>query len=100
MLYCIIVHSILAFILGFPLLEIGAFFLAIGHDPQNLPLAIVNDEVPFRAGSIPATFAYESEDRCKGLAVPGCNMTRLSCRFLDTFNPNFLRKVIFLSFIA
>lgn len=83
----------MAFIFAFPLLQICAFFLAIGHDPQNLPMAVVNDEVPFRAGSVPATLNYEAEDRCRGMSVPGCNMTRLSCRFLDTLSSTFVRKV-------
>lgn len=89
--------SVMLFILGFPILQICAFFLAIGHDPQNLALAVVNDEVPFREGSMPAVRgagpAYEVADRCKGLVVPGCNMTRLSCRFLDSISPQFVQKV-------
>ncbi|KAF4529689.1 hypothetical protein B566_EDAN010775 [Ephemera danica] len=88
--------GVMLFILGFPILQIGSFFIAIGHDPQHLPLAIVNDEVPFREGSMPTPHgagpAYETADRCKGLTVSGCNLTRLSCRFLDTMNPTFKKR--------
>jgi hypothetical protein len=87
------------FMLGFPLLQVCAFFLAIGHDPRHLPLAIVNDEVPwYRAGTGPSFTGgpvFVEHDRCLGLSVPGCNMTRLSCRFLDALNPEFVTKVIF-----
>ncbi|CAB3383900.1 Hypothetical predicted protein [Cloeon dipterum] len=88
--------GVMLFILGFPLLQIGAFFLAIGHDPRHLPIAIVNDEVPwYRAGPGPSYTGgplFVESDRCMGMSVPGCNMTRLSCRFLDTLDPQFVTK--------
>ncbi|XP_059468447.1 ABC transporter G family member 23-like [Neocloeon triangulifer] len=88
--------GLMMFILGFPLLQIGAFFLAIGHDPRHLPVAVVNDEVPwYRAGPGPSYTGgplFVENDRCLGMIVPGCNMTRLSCRFLDALDPTFVTK--------
>ncbi|CAH2096871.1 unnamed protein product [Euphydryas editha] len=72
----------LIFSVLFPIIQVVAFFLAIGHDPRDLHLAIVNDE----AASSPmgmnicsygnVTFVRQREDET-------CEQYMLSCWFLE-----------------
>ena len=59
----------MAFIIGLPVAQIILFCVSIGHDPVGLRMAIVNNEL------------NDSMEPC--IATPGCDYTRLSCRFLD-----------------
>lgn len=58
----------MSFILGLPCFQIIMFFLAIGHDPKGLKLAVSNHEL-------------NTTDNCP--IINGCKHTLLSCRFLD-----------------
>lgn len=56
------------FIIGLPVTQIVLFAISIGHDPKGLPIAVANFELD------------NTMDGCR--IVPGCNATRLSCRYL------------------
>ncbi|CAH0721256.1 unnamed protein product, partial [Brenthis ino] len=71
----------LFFSLLFPVIQVVAFFLAVGHDPRDLHLAIVNDEATYfnvdyeacRNGSATTVFRREDET---------CEQHMMSCWFL------------------
>lgn len=56
------------FIVGLPVSQIVLFALSIGHDPKGLPIAVKNYELD------------TINDGCH--YIPGCNNTRLSCRYI------------------
>ena len=62
----------LAFVFFLPAMEIFVFCIAVGKDPSELPLAIINNEVPM--------------DNCT--YEPGCKFTNLTCRMVDYFKHN------------
>jgi hypothetical protein len=62
----------MAFIIGLPVAQIILFCLAVGHDPEGLKLAIVNNELSEKNFAQQECPIYE-----------GCNYTMLSCRYLD-----------------
>ncbi|KAL3270034.1 hypothetical protein HHI36_009090 [Cryptolaemus montrouzieri] len=65
------------FLLFFPVLEIMAFYYAVGPEIKNMPIAIVNDE---------NTNNFCENFSMKGSAVPygyvNCHLHNISCRFL------------------
>ncbi len=69
--------SNLAFIFLLPAIQVSLFCLAVGHPPNDLRVAVVNDE--FSAGS-------DGASSCVWPA--GCEFDFLSCRFLDTLFHN------------
>jgi len=64
--------SVMAFIIGLPVAQIILFCLAVGHDPEGLKLAIVNNELSDK---------HFAQQECP--IYEGCNYTMLSCRYLD-----------------
>ncbi|CAH0394335.1 unnamed protein product [Bemisia tabaci] len=65
------------FIVMLPIVQVGTFNFACGHDPTRLPLAVVNDE--FLASGATSCF-YKEHDAC----IFDLNYTHsASCRYLD-----------------
>lgn len=62
----------MAFIIGLPVAQTILFCLAVGHDPEGLPLAVVNNELSDKQFAQKECPIYE-----------GCNYTMFSCRYLD-----------------
>lgn len=62
--------GIMAFIIGLPLVQIILFCYAVGKDPKDLKLAISNNEL-----------SANMETDCP--IITGCNVTFLSCRYLQ-----------------
>ncbi|XP_057341035.1 ABC transporter G family member 20-like [Microplitis mediator] len=66
------------FALIFPMLQVNIFFNAIGRDPQNLSIAVVNYEAGnCHAGKYLGRVDYSEENHCEFVDI--------SCRFLDGF---------------
>ncbi|KAG8232801.1 hypothetical protein J437_LFUL007955, partial [Ladona fulva] len=71
-------YPILLTTIGMPLMQTALFCLAVGHDPRGLRLAVVNHEV----GPFKGLEDYSSRlDAC--VPAYGCNLTALSCRYLQ-----------------
>ncbi|XP_049880601.1 ABC transporter G family member 20-like [Pectinophora gossypiella] len=72
----------LIFSILFPIIQVVAFFAAVGHDPRDLKLAVVNDE---------AAFSPYGLDICKNTSLrvvtlvneDTCDTYMLSCWFLE-----------------
>ncbi|XP_070491613.1 ABC transporter G family member 20-like [Chironomus tepperi] len=64
--------GVMAFIIGLPVAQTILFCLAVGHDPEGLPLAVVNNEMSDK---------HLAQQECP--IYEGCNYTMLSCRYLD-----------------
>lgn len=63
----------------FPILEILAFFIAIGTDIKDIKIALVNEEYPHGC----TKFMYNES------AIPSddtCDLTGASCRFIEILN--------------
>ncbi|XP_050310150.1 ABC transporter G family member 20 [Anthonomus grandis grandis] len=60
---------VMAFIVGLPVAQMVLFCLSVGHDPKNIAVSVVNNEINYPM------------ERCQ--YKPGCNATYLSCNFLD-----------------
>ncbi|XP_003426604.1 ABC transporter G family member 23 isoform X1 [Nasonia vitripennis] len=73
--------GMMLFIIGLPVVQIILFCLSIGKDPVGLRLAIVNNEL------------NSSMEPC--IPTIGCNLTLLSCRFLQHLEK---RKVIYVPY--
>lgn len=71
--------GVMIFIFFLPVLQVILFCIAIGQDPNNLNLAIFNDEQDPNN----ATCAFE----------PGCKFEFLSCRYLNTINKKTITQV-------
>ncbi|XP_055688091.1 ABC transporter G family member 23 [Lutzomyia longipalpis] len=73
----------------FPILQLSCFYLAIGGNPRDLKLGIVNYEVDdFRLcqnESLITTFAHDYT----------CDLYKISCRFLHELTPDIAKKVYF-----
>jgi len=77
------------FIIGFPLLEIILFFLAIGGDPQGLKLAVVNEELGnFTTCTQYSLFSSITPLLHKNLT---CDFRGLSCNYLNRINESKVR---------
>lgn len=69
----------------FPILQINAFFNAIGDDPKDLTMAVINHEAGnCQAGNYLGQVLYKPDEFC--------DFIDLSCRFLDDFNKNVMRN--------
>ncbi|XP_046382481.1 ABC transporter G family member 23-like [Ischnura elegans] len=73
----------LFFSLSFPFMTLVLFFVAVGHDPTNLPLAIVNEET---------AMINSTMSDCADYVQNGCNFTSLSCRYLHGLKQNNIVK--------
>lgn len=73
----------------FPILQLSCFYLAIGGNPRDLQLGIVNDEVDdfklCQNESLITTFAHDYT----------CDLYKISCRFLHELTPDIAKKVYF-----
>ncbi|KAG5313893.1 ABCGK protein, partial [Acromyrmex insinuator] len=66
----------LVFAIIFPIIQIFVFIMAIGNDPKDLKIGIVNDE----AGTCSSNFGHIWNDEIT------CHFGNLSCRFLHNFD--------------
>ncbi|KAG5331767.1 ABCGN protein, partial [Acromyrmex charruanus] len=66
----------LVFAIIFPIIQIFVFIMAIGDDPKDLKIGIVNDE----AGTCNSNFGHVWNDEIT------CHFGNLSCRFLHNFD--------------
>lgn len=73
----------MAFIIGLPVIQIVLFCWAIGHDPVGLKLAIANYELDDDMVSRQECPVYQ-----------GCNLTLMSCRYLEFLEQ---KKVVLVS---
>jgi len=62
--------SVMLFIIGLPVIQCVLFCFAIGHDPYDVPISVVTNEINLAVG-----------ERCENRL--NCNSTTLSCSFLD-----------------
>lgn len=77
------------FIFLFPILQIASFYLAIGGNPENLKMGIVNEEVPNWMET-----CYNSSLKTFTVGPEGeCSWSHLSCRFIKTLDPKIINKV-------
>lgn len=75
----------MSFTFIFPILEILAFLMAVGSDPKDIKLAIINDEARMQQCS-----NYSIEGTAVPYSFSNCNFTNLACRFIDEIeNPMF-----------
>ncbi|XP_067007199.2 ABC transporter G family member 23 [Anabrus simplex] len=82
----------LLFITMFPVIQICVFFMAIGHDPRDLTLAIANEEL----GNLTDCAEYK---RYHNVGVISSNdeyyFSGISCVLLELLNENFANKVYY-----
>lgn len=73
--------SAMLFIIGLPILQIFNFNVAIGHDPFDLKMAVVNHELNRTDASMAAhDYGRLFDQSCD--APTTCNYSMLSCRYL------------------
>lgn len=70
---------VMLFIFALPVMQVILFCLAIGRDPTDLRLAVVNHEL------------NETGGECQ--FNDGCSFKMLSCRYLQNLNNNSIVKV-------
>ncbi|XP_046382796.1 ABC transporter G family member 23-like [Ischnura elegans] len=71
-------YPILLTTVGMPLIQTALFCMAVGHDPRGLKIAVVNHEL----GPLGPLHDFTSRsDEC--IPAHGCNLTSLSCRYLQ-----------------
>lgn len=73
------IHRVMLFIFALPVMQVVLFCLAIGRDPKDLKIAIVNHEMVYGNESCPTT-----ED---------CNFSHLSCRYLKFLDEDMITIV-------
>nr|AEE62001.1 unknown [Dendroctonus ponderosae] len=66
---------VMTFIIGLPVGQMILFCLSIGHDPNDVTLSVVNNEINYPM------------ERCEYKA--GCNASYLSCNYLDYISNNY-----------
>ncbi|XP_049278576.1 ABC transporter G family member 23 isoform X1 [Anopheles funestus] len=71
--------GVMLFIFALPVMQVILFCLAIGRDPTNLKMAIVNGEMNSTIGE---DCAFD----------PGCSFTNLSCRYLSHLNTTIVKE--------
>lgn len=80
----LIIQRIFLFIYLLPAFQATIFNVTLGHEPKDLKMAIVNDEVNSRQGQI---CNYTTD----------CSYSMLSCRYLRYVNKNIIQvKVDFI----
>lgn len=73
----------------FPLIQLLSFFIAVGHEPREIRVGIVNDEVPNWSDCLNITYpmvVYDETDF-------SCHYEKLSCKYLKAFDEGVLIKV-------
>ncbi|KAG5324788.1 ABCGN protein, partial [Acromyrmex heyeri] len=68
----------LVFAIVFPILQLGIFIMAIGNNPKNLKIGVVNDEVNNCSSDSNFGNVWSDENTC--------HFNNLSCRFLRNFD--------------
>lgn len=76
--------GVMLFIFALPVMQVILFCMAIGRDPTDLKLAIVNHEMSY------VNMSYQN---CK--YQPGCKFSNLSCRYLENLNNNTIHKLYY-----
>ncbi|KOC58957.1 ABC transporter G family member 23 [Habropoda laboriosa] len=77
------------FSLLLPIVELLCFFNAVGQDPKELSMYIVNHEAGnCNGGRIRGTVFYNETERT-------CDFVDLSCRFLDGINDSVVEKIYY-----
>lgn len=71
----------------FPILQCTCFYLAIGDNPKNLKLGVVNEEVPNWQD------CYNSSLITAQVHDFECNLTKISCRYLKDIPPETATQV-------
>lgn len=71
-------RSVMLFIFALPVMQVILFCLAIGRDPTDLKLAIVNKEMFYENMSCPI--------------ARDCSFTHLSCRYLNFLDNDTITK--------
>lgn len=70
------------------MLQCTCFYLAIGDNPKNLKIGIVNDEVDSYEDcfntSLITTYVHDYE----------CDLNKVSCRYLSRIPPDLAKQVI------
>lgn len=83
-----IIFSGLLLLFLFPVLQCTCFYLAIGDNPKNLKIGIVNDEVDSYEDclntSLVTTYVHDYE----------CDLNKVSCRYLSKIPPDLTKQVI------
>lgn len=71
----------------FPILQLSCFYLAIGNDPKDLNLGVVNYEIddPKYCFNESLVTALSAEDTC--------NFHKISCRYINGFDSTLAKKV-------
>ena len=70
--------GVMLFIFVLPVMQVILFCLAIGRDPKDLKLGVVNSEMDWESKSCPV--------------ATGCNFTQLSCRYLKFLDNSSISK--------
>ncbi|XP_021710287.1 ABC transporter G family member 23 isoform X1 [Aedes aegypti] len=70
--------GVMLFIFALPVMQVILFCLAIGRDPANLRMAIVNQEMNFTNGEC--------------IFDAGCSFTNLSCRYMSHLNSTIVKN--------
>lgn len=74
--YFVPIISGVIFMLLFPILDLGCFYLAVGRNPANLPIGIVNNEVDQWHNCYSQNLITVSN------LNDTCNFHQISCRFI------------------
>lgn len=72
----------LIFSVLFPIIQVVAFFLAVGHDPRNLHLAVINDEAAYSPMGVNVC-SYGNVTVVKQGEDETCEQYMASCWFLE-----------------
>jgi len=75
----------LVFAVFFPIVQIGVFIFAIGQDPKDLKIGVVNDEV--------GNCGYGNNFGNVWNDEITCHFGNLSCRFLNNFDDSIATQV-------
>lgn len=76
--------GVMLFIFALPVMQVILFCMAIGRDPTDLKIAIVNHEM---------NYTDMTHQSCH--YNPGCKFTHLSCRYLENLNNNTIQKLYY-----
>ncbi|CAB3227743.1 unnamed protein product [Arctia plantaginis] len=73
----------LIFSILFPIIQVVAFFSAVGHDPRDLHLAVVNDEASFSPYGLAICRNSSLQPATQNFKDDTCDVYMLSCWFLE-----------------
>ncbi|XP_075986794.1 ABC transporter G family member 23-like [Anticarsia gemmatalis] len=83
----------LIFSILFPIIQVVAFFSAVGHDPRDLHLAVVNEEAASSPFGLDICRNSSLQTVTQNLEEDTCDLYMLSCWFLDEME----KKKLFVS---